>query len=91
MLEQYISFGVFVVALALATFSVLAWRREREPRMLLVAIGYGMFAVYGLVIFLEYILLVSLFSYETVEIVEHAASILVLGGLLTFFVALVRW
>lgn len=90
-LEQYVGLSVFVVALALASFSFLAWRRERERRMLVVSAGYSMFAVYGLVVFLEYFLLVSMFTYETVELVEHAASVLILTGLLTFFVALARW
>lgn len=89
-LEQYMSLGIFVVGLALATFSFLAWRRERDQKMLVVATGYSMFAVYGLIVFLEYSVLISLFTYETVELIEHASSVLILAGLLTFFVALVR-
>ena len=89
-LEQYVSLGVFVVGLTLAAFSFLAWRRERDRKMAVVAAGYSMFAVYGLVVFLEYLVLVTLLPYETVELIEHASSVLILVGLLTFFVALTR-
>lgn len=87
-LEQYVSLGVFVLATVLCTLSVLAWRRERDDRMAIVAVGYGMFAVYGLVGFLEYALL-SVVSYELLELLEHGTELLVLAGLLTFFVALI--
>lgn len=89
-LEQFVSLGIFVVGLGLAIFSLLAWRRERDRKMLTVAAGYMMFSVYGLVVFLEYLVLTSLFSYPTVELIEHVSSLLILGGLLTFFVALTR-
>ena len=89
LLEQYVSLGVFVAATVLCLLSVLAWRRERDLRMGMVATGYGMFAVYGLVGFLEYVL-ISVVDYETLELVEHASALLVLGGLLVFFLALTR-
>ena len=87
LLEQYVSLGIFLVAAALATLSALAWRRERDRRMAIVTAGYGMFAVYGLVVFLEYILLPYV-PYATLELFEHGVAILILGGLLAFFVAL---
>jgi len=89
LLEQYVSLGIFVVATALAGFSYLAWRRERDRRMLVVAGGYAMFAVYGLIVFLEYALLPYL-TYPVVEVLEHGAAILILGGLVVFFLALTR-
>jgi hypothetical protein len=89
LLEQYVSLGVFVVATVLCLLSVLAWRRERDLRMGIVATGYGMFAVYGLVGFLEYAL-ISFVSYGTLELIEHASALLILAGLLVFFVALIR-
>lgn len=89
LLEQYISLGIFVVGSTLAFFSYLAWRRERDRRMLVVTVGYGMFAVYGLIVFLEY-LLIPYFRYDLIELVEHGAAVLILGGLLTFFVALTQ-
>lgn len=89
LLEQYVSLGIFLVAGALGVFSYLAWRRERDRRMRVITAGYVMFAVYGLIVFLEYPLLPYLGA-GTVELLEHASAILILGGLLTFFVALTR-
>ncbi|MCQ4332399.1 hypothetical protein KM295_02635 [Natronomonas sp. F2-12] len=89
LLEQYVSLGIFLVAGALSVFSYLAWRRERDSRMRIVTAGYAMFAVYGLVVFLEYPLMPYLGA-ETVELLEHGGAILILGGLLTFFIALTR-
>lgn len=89
LLEQYISLGIFVVAAGLSVLSYLGWRRERDRRMAVVAVGYAMFAVYGLVNFLEYVLL-PYFPYATLELAEHASAVLILGGLLTFFVAITR-
>ncbi|WP_323675891.1 hypothetical protein [Halorubellus sp. PRR65] len=89
LLEQYVSLGIFVLAGGLTIFSYLAWRRERENRMRIVTLGYAMFAVYGLIVFLEYLLLPYL-PYATLELLEHGSAILILGGLLAFFVALTR-
>lgn len=86
-LEQIVSLGIFLVALVLAILSGLAYRRERDRRMLVVAGAYLLFAVYGLVVFLEYVLLPFL-SFELVEILEHGAAILILIGLLAFFAAM---
>jgi CHASE2 domain-containing sensor protein len=87
LLEQYVSLGIFLLAAALATLSAIAWRRERDRRMAIVTAGYAMFAVYGLVVFLEY-LLTPYVPYATLELFEHAVALLILGGLLAFFVAL---
>ena len=89
LLEQYVSLGIFLVAGALSVFSYLAWRRERDSRMRIVTAGYVMFAVYGLVVFLEYPLMPYLGA-EVAELLEHGGAILILGGLLTFFIALTR-
>ncbi len=86
-IEQVTSLGILVVALTLATLSVMAWRRERDRRMLVVASAYGLFALYGLIVFLEYFLLPYL-GVQTVELLEHGAAILILAGLLAFFSAL---
>ena len=88
-LEQIISLGIFFVGATLATLSVVAWRRERDRRMAVVAVGYLMFAIYGFVVFLEYYLLPYL-SVRTVELLEHSVAALILVGLLAFFVALGR-
>jgi hypothetical protein len=89
LLEQYVSLGIFVLASSLSALSFLAWRREHDPRMRIVTLGYAMFAVYGLVVFLEYPLLAYL-PYATVELAEHGSAVLILGGLLAFFLALTR-
>jgi hypothetical protein len=86
LLEQYVSLGIFVVAAGLSALSYLAWRRERDRRMRVITAGYAMRAVYGLVVFLEYPLL----PYLGARTLEHGSALLILGGLLTFFVALTR-
>ncbi|AFO58950.1 MULTISPECIES: hypothetical protein [Natrinema] len=86
-LEQSISLGIFLLGAVLALLSALAWRRERDRRMAVVAVGYLMFAIYGFVVFLEYYLF-SYFSVRTVELLEHSAAALILVGLLAFFLAL---
>jgi len=89
LLEQYVSLGIFVLAGGLSVLSLLAWRRERDSRMRIVTLGYAMFAVYGLIVFLKYLLLPYL-PYAPLELLEYSSGILILGGLLTFFIALTR-
>jgi hypothetical protein len=87
LVEQVTALGIFVVAATLSSLSFLAWRRERDRRMAVVTAAYALFAVYGLVVFLEYLLLPSLGA-RTVELLEHGAGVLILVGLLAFFAAL---
>lgn len=89
LLEQYVSLGIFVVAATLSALSYLAWRRERDRRMATVTAGYAMFAVYGLVVALEHVL-IPYVPYATLELFEHGVAVLILAGLLTFFLALTR-
>lgn len=89
LLEQYVSLGIFLVAAALSALSYLAWRRERDRRMGIVTAGYAMFALYGLIVFLEYPLLPYV-PYATLELLEHGSAVLILGGLIAFFLALTR-
>jgi len=89
LLEQYVSLGIFVLAAGLSLLSFLAWRRERDRRMGIVTVGYTMFAVYGLIVFLEYPLQ-RFVPYATLELLEHGSAVLILGGLLAFFLALAR-
>ena len=90
-LEQLAGLGILVVSVALAGLSVVAWRRERERRMLVVAFAYAMFAINGFVVFVEYFVLAyGLLPFDVVELIEHASSFLVLVGLLAFFVAITR-
>lgn len=87
LIEQVTALGIFIVAAALAALSFLAWRRERDRRMAVVTGAYALFAVYGLVVFLEYLLLPFLAA-GVVELLEHGAGALILVGLLAFFIAL---
>lgn len=89
LLEQYVSLGIFVLAAGLCALSFVAWRREHDRRMRIVTLGYGMFAVYGLIVFLEYPLQ-QYIRYTTLESLEHGSAVLILGGLLAFFIALTR-
>lgn len=90
-LEQLAGLGIFVVGTALLALSLVAWRRERESRMLIVSVAYALFAIHGLVVFLEYyVLAAGLLAFEVIELVEHTSSFLVLFGLLAFFVAITR-
>jgi len=89
LLEQYISLGIFVLAAGLSVLSFFAWQRERGGRMRIVTFGYAMFAVYGLIVFLEHPLAPYLQTI-TLELLEHGSAVLILGGLLAFFVALTR-
>lgn len=89
--EQLAGLGILVASLVLLGLSVLAWRRERSRKMAIVGIAYGFFALHGLVIFLErYLVTYGVLPFGWVELLEHASSLLVLAGLLAFFVALTR-
>ncbi|MFB6130026.1 MAG: hypothetical protein ABEJ28_04290 [Salinigranum sp.] len=88
-LEQIAGLGIFVVAFALAILSFVAWRRERQRRMLVVSFAYAMFAVNGFLLFIEYALLsFGIVPFAQVDLVEHGSSFLVLLGLLAFFAAI---
>lgn len=86
-IERVVSLGIFIVALILASLSTMAWRREHDRRMFIVAGAYGLFALYGLIVFLE-VFLMPIFGVVAIEILEHASAVLILGGLLAFFYAL---
>lgn len=88
-LEQLAGLGIFVVAVALCALSFRAWRRERDRRMLVVTTAYGLFAVHGFVVFVEYYLLsYGVLPFAQVELLEHTSAFLVLFGLLAFFAAI---
>lgn len=91
-LEQIAGLGTFLVGGALAVLSLLAWRRERERRMLVVCGAYLFFTLHGFFVFVEYYALrFGLLPAATVELLEHASAFLILAGLLTFFVVITRW
>lgn len=88
-LEFVSHLSIAVIATALAALSGLAWRRERDRRMLVVTAAYGLIVLSGLAVVLEDVLARS-FSPLTVEQVEHGAPFLIAVALLLFFVALTR-
>lgn len=88
-LERWGSLGIALVAGALAALSVVAWRRERAPRMLVVASGYALFAVFGALTFLERAI-ARVAGFGTAEVLEHGGTLLVLAGLVVFFFAIAR-
>lgn len=85
-LEVISSLAIFVLASVLAVLSGLAWRRERDSRMLYVTVAYAFFALRGLFVFVEGPL-EHLFD---TELLEHASPFLVVVALLLFFIALSR-
>ncbi|MHB9287076.1 hypothetical protein ACKVMT_08555 [Halobacteriales archaeon Cl-PHB] len=90
-LEQLAGLGIFVVGVALFGLSVAAWRRERDPKLAIVSVAYGLFALHGLAVLAEYYLVAwNVLSFEWAELLEHASAFLILAGLLAFFAALSR-
>lgn len=87
--ERWVSILIAITAGTLAIVSFAAWRRERAWRMLVVGIGYALFMTFGLLVALERSI-TRLFSFASAELIEHGASVLVLAGLLVFFLAISR-
>ena len=85
-LEVVSSLAIFLLATVLAVLSGLAWRRERDRRMLYVTVAYAFFALRGLFVFVEGPLATAL----NTELLEHASPFLVVVALLLFFVAVSR-
>jgi len=85
-LEVVSSLAIFLLASVLAVLSGLAWRRERDRRMLFVTVAYVSFALRGLFVFVEE----PLAHLLNTELLEHASPFLVVVGLLLFFVAVSR-
>lgn len=85
-LEVVSSLAIFLLATALAVLSGLAWRRERDRRMLLVTVAYAFFAVRGLFVFVEE----PLGEAFDTELLEHVSPFLVVIALLLFFLAVSR-
>lgn len=85
-LEVVSSLAIFLLATGLGVLTWLAWRRERDRRMLYVTVAYAFFALRGLVVFLEGPLDVVVDA----ELLEHASPFLVVIALLVFFIAVTR-
>lgn len=85
-LEVISSLAIFLLATVLAVLSGVAWRRERDTRMLYVTLAYAFFALRGLFVFVEE----PLAHLLNTELLEHASPFLVVIALLLFFVAVSR-
>lgn len=85
-LEVVSSLAIFLLSVVLAVLSGLAWRRERDRRMLYVTVAYAVFALRGLFVFLEGPLEVLVDA----ELLEHVSPFFVVVALLLFFVAVSR-
>jgi len=84
-----VSVGITVVALALGGLSLLAYRRERERRMGVVAVAYALFALRGVLVLGEEVVDPFLRGGYAVgpELVAHLSGLAVLIALVLFFVA----
>ncbi|MCO8246169.1 MULTISPECIES: hypothetical protein [unclassified Haladaptatus] len=85
-IELVVSLGILLVSVGLGTLTYLTWRRERERRLAVVTVAYGLFACRGLAVVFEE----TVFTGVQPELVDHLSSLFVLFGLLLFFVAIVR-
>ncbi len=91
LLEQIAGLGIFLIGLSLFVLSLKAYRRERDSKMLIVSIAYVLFSIHGFFLFIEYFLIgYQILSINTIELLEHTSSFLILIGLLTFFIAITR-
>ena len=93
-----LSLGILLVGCVLCLLTGLAWRRERDRKLLLVAVAYALFALRGLTVLVGPAVETSLEGSElhpsllvvVAELVTHLSPLLVLTGLLLFFVAVTR-
>ena len=85
-IELAASLGILVVSLGLGTLTLLTWRRERERRLVVVTVAYGLFACRGLAVIFEEMI----YPGVQPELIDHLSSLFVLLGLLLFFVAIAR-
>lgn len=85
-LEFTSSLSIFLLAMILTVLSALAWRRERDRRMLIVTVAYAMFVLRGLAVVIEE----PLEHLLAVELIEHGSPFLVVLALLLFFVAITQ-
>ncbi|MFB6165607.1 MAG: hypothetical protein ABEJ31_10650 [Haloarculaceae archaeon] len=85
-LEFVSNASIVVVALVLLALTVIAWRRERDRRMALVAVAFALFVLRGVLVLLER----WLTGYVATETLEHAAPFLVAFALVVIFLAVVQ-
>lgn len=85
LVEVGVSFGILVVGLVLGGLSAVVWRRERDSKMAIVTAAYTLFMFRGLFVVLE-----ETINIANPELIDHLSSVLVLFGLVLFFVAVTR-
>ncbi len=85
LVEVVVSFGIVVVGLVLGGLSAVVWRREHDPKMGIVTAAYTLFMFRGLFVLLE-----ETSNIVNPELIDHLSSVLVLFGLVLFFVAVTR-
>ncbi|MFB6169882.1 MAG: hypothetical protein ABEJ06_01935 [Haloarculaceae archaeon] len=96
--EWVLSLGIFFVGTALSVLTGLAWRRERDRKLLLVTVAYLLFALRGLAVVVRPAVEFSLEGQElhptalvvVAEVFTHLSGLLVLLGLGLFFLAFTR-
>lgn len=93
-----LNFGIFLVGVVLSLLTGLTWRRERDRKLMLVTVAYALFALRGLTVLLAPSIEVTFEAQELhpslvvalAEIATHLSPLLVLTGLVLFFVAFTR-
>lgn len=96
--QWLLNLGILLVGGALCGLTALTWRRERDRKLLLVAVAYGLFALRGLAVVVGSLVEVSFELHELhpsllvvwAEVATNLSAILVLAGLVLFFVAITR-
>ena len=97
-IEWVLSLGIFLAGCVLSLLTGLAWRREHDRKLLLVTVAYALFALRGLAVLLAPVVEGPLESGElhpsvlvfVGEVSTHLSPLLVLAGLVLFFVAFTR-
>ncbi|MFB6183314.1 MAG: hypothetical protein ABEI96_02060 [Haloarculaceae archaeon] len=93
-----LSFGILFVGGVLSLLTALAWRRERDRKLLVVTVAYVLFALRGLAVVVGPLVELSFEAEELhpsvvvllAEAFTHLSALLVLAGLVLFFVAFTR-
>ncbi|MFB6166461.1 MAG: hypothetical protein ABEJ31_14980 [Haloarculaceae archaeon] len=96
-LAWLLNVGIFLVSALLSLLTALTWRRERDRKLLVVTLAYFLFALRGVAALLSPFVELSLEGPEAhpvvvavAELFTHLSPLLVLTGLVLFFVAFTR-
>lgn len=97
-IQWLLSLGIFLVGGVLSVLVYLAWRREHDRKLLIVTVAYVLFALRGLSVLVQPLVEASFEPEElhptlfgtVAELFTHLSALLVLVGLVLFFVATTR-